>query len=274
MDKAAKELIEKIAGGKVKSRVARYRSDGTPVYPGGDIRTPAERRADNTRLEKRRDAYATNKKIDTAKNVGKGALAAGGTLLASYGAHKAYKYLTKKKDEPKAEEPKKESSMLDKNAAELIQKLAAGETQLRQHMYHSALKDLGQPMRKGPARQSVLDEHAKTFNVPAAPPRPERDRSLAKTKRYLGPPGTDPRELRNKQSSMQTIIDDIIKGAEQNTFGRPVNIQVNSDFTPLDIAKTAGALQALSEQGYSVKQAAEYLGLTERQIQDIVALVR
>jgi len=77
-----------------------------------------------------------------------------------------------------------------------------------------------------------------------------------------------------KNSSMKSIIDDIIKGAEQNTFGRPVNIQTNTEWTHFDTAKTAGALQALGEQGYSVKQAAEYLGLTEAQIQHIVDQVR
>jgi hypothetical protein len=158
-------------------------------------------------------------------------------------------------------------------------------------------------------------------------------------------------ESRKKESTMKNIIDDIIKGAEQNTFGRPVRIETNLDkaaseliqkmaapsalsdqkhifvglqrmagvprkytdgklslnptkdkdaiaakgkfnqwargaareaapekkegsWTPLDIAKTAGALVALEEQGYSVKQAAEYLGLTEAQVQDIVATVR
>jgi hypothetical protein len=78
-----------------------------------------------------------------------------------------------------------------------------------------------------------------------------------------------------KKASMRNIIEDIIKGAKDNSFGRPVHIQNDTpDWTPLDIAKTAGALQALSEQGYSVKQAAEYLGLTEKQVQVIVATVR
>lgn len=80
---------------------------------------------------------------------------------------------------------------------------------------------------------------------------------------------------KEKKASMRNIIDDIIKGAKDNSFGRPVHIQNDTqDWTPLDIAKTAGALQALSEQGYSVKQAAEYLGLTEKQVQVIVTTVR
>jgi len=77
-----------------------------------------------------------------------------------------------------------------------------------------------------------------------------------------------------KKSSMKNIIDDLIKGAQHNTFGRPVSIQQGFDPSPIDLAKFAGQLQALGEQGYSVKQAAEYLGLTERQVQDIVATVR
>jgi hypothetical protein len=76
------------------------------------------------------------------------------------------------------------------------------------------------------------------------------------------------------KSSMKNIIADIIKGAEQNTFGRPVNIQTNTEWTHFDTAKTAGALQALGERGYSVKQASEYLGLTEAQVQDILAAVK
>lgn len=75
-------------------------------------------------------------------------------------------------------------------------------------------------------------------------------------------------------SDMKSIIDDIIKGAEQNSFGRSVSVEVNSEFTPLKVAEYTGRLTALSEFGYSVKQASEYLGLTEKQVQDIVASVR
>ena len=80
-------------------------------------------------------------------------------------------------------------------------------------------------------------------------------------------------QLNKNSSDMRSIIDDIIKGAEQNTFGRPVNIQADTEFTPIDMAKVAGAVVALSEKGYSVKEASEYLGLTEKQIQDIVSTV-
>jgi translation initiation factor 1 (eIF-1/SUI1) len=75
-------------------------------------------------------------------------------------------------------------------------------------------------------------------------------------------------------SSMKDIVDDIIKGAEQNTFGRRVNIQQGFDPSPIDMAKFAGALTAYSELGYSVKEAAEALGLTEKQVQHIIATVR
>jgi len=75
-----------------------------------------------------------------------------------------------------------------------------------------------------------------------------------------------------KNASMKSIIDDIIKGAQENTFKRPVTIQTS--WTPIDTAKFAGQLQALGEQGYSVKEAAEYLGLTEAQVQDILTTVR
>ena len=76
-----------------------------------------------------------------------------------------------------------------------------------------------------------------------------------------------------KTGGMKSIINDIIKGAQDNTFGRPVQIQADTEWTPLDTAKTAGALQFLGEQGYSVKQAAEYLGLTENQVQFILKAV-
>lgn len=79
--------------------------------------------------------------------------------------------------------------------------------------------------------------------------------------------------VKTASSDMKSIIDDFIKGAKQNTFGRPVNIQADTEFTPLDMAKVAGAVVALSEKGYSVKEASEYLGLTEKQIQDIVSTV-
>lgn len=62
-----------------------------------------------------------------------------------------------------------------------------------------------------------------------------------------------------KKAEMREMIRDLIKGAQQNSFGRPVNVQTNTQWTHLDTAKTAGAVHALVAQGYSVKQAAEYL---------------
>ena len=98
-------------------------------------------------------------------------------------------------------------------------------------------------------------------------------RSLSYSKGVVSGSRGDPKPEPEKTSSMRSIIDDIIKGAEQNTFGRPVNIQADTEFTPIDMAKVAGAVVALSEKGYSVKEASEYLGLTEKQIQDIVSTV-
>lgn len=109
---------------------------------------------------------------------------------------------------------------------------------------------------------------------------PERFRQNNREGRPLRGPGSgygpgEKNDPRKKESSMKSIIDDIIKGAKDNSFGRPVHIQNDTrDWTPLAISKTAGMLMALEQQGYSVKQAAEYLGLTERQVQDIVATVR
>lgn len=84
---------------------------------------------------------------------------------------------------------------------------------------------------------------------------------------------TSPKQEKTATSDMRTLIDDLIKGAQQNTFGRPVSVQQGFDPSPLDLAKFAGMLQALNEQGYSVKEAAEYLKLTEAQVQDIVSKV-
>lgn len=76
-----------------------------------------------------------------------------------------------------------------------------------------------------------------------------------------------------KEGSMRAIIDDIIKGAEQNSFGRPVNVQTNTEWTHLNTAKTAGALQLLAERGYSVKEAAEFLEVSEEVVQAVLAAV-
>lgn len=251
MNKAAKELIEKLAGvSSQRSSTHRFRGGGYTGKRWFATKHHAEADRARTRNEANNDALK-------AVGVVGGTLAAG-TAAAGYGAHKAYKHLTKK-DEPVNDE-KKEAQLA------LIQKIAGSPGRLRTDMAHTAYREMGVPIH-GKPRQSVLDAHSKQFNVPAAPPAFfGRDRPAEK-KTPAGPGA-------QKESSMRGIIDDIIKGAKDNSFGRPVSIQVDSDFTPLDLAKTAGALQALSEQGYSVKQAAAYLGLTEKQVQDIVATVR
>lgn len=76
-----------------------------------------------------------------------------------------------------------------------------------------------------------------------------------------------------KEGSMRSIIDDIIKGAEQNSFGRPISVQTNTEWTHLDTAKTAGALQLLAEQSYSVKEAAEFLDVSEEVVRAVLAAV-
>lgn len=161
---------------------------------------------------------------------------------------------------------------MHKSAKELIQKLA---------------DDVGSP-NWNQRFDGAKGKPAKSF---AEKEKLRAERDTRPPKKYVGPPGGDPRVARaekekslqgtfsqppafSKKSSMKNIIDDIIKGAEQNTFGRRVNIQQGDDPSPLDLAKFAGMLQALGEQGYSVKQAAEYLGLTVGQVQDIVATVR
>jgi hypothetical protein len=81
------------------------------------------------------------------------------------------------------------------------------------------------------------------------------------------------KEESEKKSSMRDFIDDFIKGATHNTFGRPVNIQTQTDFSPIDMAKVAGVVVAFSQKGYSVKEASEYLGLPVSQVESIVATV-
>lgn len=193
-------------------------------------------------------------KHHTHKAVAKGAT--GGLLVGTAAGAGAHHLASKKKDE------KKEAQL------ELIQKLAvekralAPETvgrALVQRMARTAPSkaqgELGLSYEKEKLYQNNLNKR------PAA----EQDRAVDAAAK------TAPKMF--KQSSMKNIIDDLIKGAENNTFGRPVNIQTQTDFSPIDMAKVAGAVVALSEKGYSVKQAAEYLGLTEKQVADIVSTV-
>jgi len=168
---------------------------------------------------------------------------------------------------------------MDKNAKELIQKMAGVKTALSPETVGSALgKRIHRPNPGGPSHPSggVYDRYSDSLS-PAGQSTMNR---AYEAQRKAGPaaassptPASIPAPAW-KSASMKNIIDDLIKGAQHNSFGRPVSIQQGSDPTPLDLAKFAGQLQALGEQGYSVKQAAEYLGLTERQVQDIVATVR
>ena len=129
---------------------------------------------------------------------------------------------------------------MDKRAAELIQKMA------------------GIPKEMPP--DTVEARH-----ILAKMTKPE---ATAATTRLSKPGGG------SKTSSLRSYIDDIIKGAQDNTYGRPMAIQTNTEWTHFDTAKTAGVLQYLGEQGCSVKEAAEYLGGTEAFVRGILAQVR
>ncbi len=144
---------------------------------------------------------------------------------------------------------------MNKNAKDLIYKLATA--------------------RPTPAAASKPDflQDQKKVRTPGRSPVQLAGPDIFKDKKKVRTPGEGP-AIEPKTAGMRAIIDDIIKGAEQNTFGRPVNIQADTEWTPLDTAKTAGVLQALGELGYSVKQASAYLGLTETKIQAILAAVR
>lgn len=80
-----------------------------------------------------------------------------------------------------------------------------------------------------------------------------------------------------KKASMNEIVASLIKGAKENTFDRPVHIQTGGDlgegWTPLDTAKCAGMLIALDEQGYTMKEASEFLGLPEEHLQAVIKAV-
>lgn len=155
---------------------------------------------------------------------------------------------------------------LDKNAKELIEKLAGSSPDIK-----SRLKPLLEGAKKtvnqgGTAVAKKMREfdgtHAAVFGAGA----------LAGG--VVGRSSADTKEDREKKSSMKNLIDDIIKGAEQNSFGRPVRIQnATQDWTHLDTAKTAGALQLLAEQGYSVKEAAEFLDVSEELVRAVIAAV-
>lgn len=153
---------------------------------------------------------------------------------------------------------------MDKNAKELIEKIAkhggANARLIAQHAKRSI-------SRFGEDAKDAVKKHGPTAAAGATLFGAGAVTGHAVSKRK------DEKKDEEKKASMQTIIDDLIKGAQQNTFGRPVSIQQGFDPSPLDLAKFAGMLQALGEQGYSVKEAAEYLNLTEAQVQDIVSKV-
>ena len=78
------------------------------------------------------------------------------------------------------------------------------------------------------------------------------------------------------------IVDDFIKGAQRNP--RLAHIQVGSvpegmkvasaTLTPLDVAKIAGSLQALSEAEFTLKEASDALGLPEETVQFVLNTVK
>jgi hypothetical protein len=72
------------------------------------------------------------------------------------------------------------------------------------------------------------------------------------------------------------ILDDFIKGAQRNP--RLGHIQYDgihtTDMTALDVAKTAGQLQALSEAEFTLKEASEALNLPEATVQAVLDTVR
>jgi len=160
---------------------------------------------------------------------------------------------------------------MDKSAKELIEKMA-GIPKALNRMPEAKVESL-----KGKQYEYATDRrgtHLRGHLAAAEPAGSKARTDLISTAKEIKGDHYAPLPDVKKTSSMKNIIDDLIKGAQHNTFGRPVSIQQGSSPTPLDLAKFAGQLQALSEQGYSVKQAAEYLGLTEHQVQDIVSTVR
>lgn len=150
---------------------------------------------------------------------------------------------------------------MNKAAKELIAKLAASKNVI------ANLRSASKPNSENPVGALYAKNRVKAYDAGKSGPPTEPALNAAKLHKDLS-------RFAMKTASMKNIIDDIIKGASQNTFGRTVNIQQGFDPSPLDIAKFAGALTALSEQGYSVKAAAEYLGLTETQVQHIINAVR
>lgn len=71
-------------------------------------------------------------------------------------------------------------------------------------------------------------------------------------------------------------LQDFVDGALQNSFGRPVNIQIGDDggemklASDVDFAILRGAVLALAEAEFTVKEASEYLGVGEDVIEAVV----
>ena len=92
------------------------------------------------------------------------------------------------------------------------------------------------------------------------------------------PPVT--RERKEASDIGARIVDDFIKGAQRNPrLGRVEQgstnqeVKLASEITPLEIAKIAGALQALAEAEFTLKEASEALGLPEATIQFVLDTV-
>lgn len=79
-----------------------------------------------------------------------------------------------------------------------------------------------------------------------------------------------------QDNSMRGLMDTFIDGAVNNGYGRTVTVQEDklAAATPLDLAHMAGTLQALSEQGFSLKEASEYLQVPEATIQAVLVAVK
>ena len=79
----------------------------------------------------------------------------------------------------------------------------------------------------------------------------------------------------------ERMVQDLIKGAQDNP--RTGAVQVNAveaemklasyGVGPLDVAHMVGTLQALDEAGFSKKEAAEYLNVSEDAIDDVLTIV-
>lgn len=85
----------------------------------------------------------------------------------------------------------------------------------------------------------------------------------------------------HKDNLGDRMVADLIKGAQSNP--RTGEIQVgtpgaetklaSAGIGPLDIAHMAGTLKALNEGGFTKKEAAEYLGVDEAAIDDVLQVV-